>query len=440
VENLLDGWDYNPDAIESKRFWIGVFSASQKMDWVKASYLQLFSGAGCASLSCYVRSVAQSGRRLLSSKGYIACRAGGDAMGNETNEKQEQIERPAERQPEYVKRAQGEVNANVSDYTEKVIATRLEKKLSGNSGVTGKYPDENGKGLASAKDLLGDNAHGFSKKEKQAALLAQIEKDGYIVGKSQDKPILVAEKLEEQKKTAEKNNEKLMPEDGKTYSLKQLLNDYNTPFMDAYERSKGLKDGEPGKSKTLETIVARLKECPWSDQMHFKFDSKAKNSEYDELTSTVTINLKHSTQKQIEEFAHESYHATHQFLNKLYAGDKLDQKTYTDTFMWGEVGSMLAEAAVHSELGHAGHTDFNYLKPDGKPDALHIDEFMKTHTKKDLFDFLYTHPPAGKGEKLYPEHYAANYKNYEAAYQKSRPAAVQYVKRWVQSGHKAEDI
>ncbi len=142
----------------------------------------------------------------------------------------------------------------------------------------------------------------------------------------------------------------------------------------------------------------------------------------------------------IEEFAHESYHVTHQFLNKLYAGDKLDQKTYTDTFMWGEVGSMLAESAVHSELGHPGHTDFNYLKPDGKADALHIDEFMKTHTKKDLFDFLYTHPPSGKGEELYPTHYAANYKNYEAVYQKNKPAALQYVKRWVQSGHKAEDI
>jgi len=150
-------------------------------------------GGGSAPLSCYVRSAAQSGRQLLSSKGYIACRAGGEAMGNEANEKHEQNERPAERQPEHVKRAQGEVNANVNEYTEKVSAIRLEKKLSGNSGVTGQLSDQNGKGLASAKDLLGDNAHGLSKKEKQAALLAQVEKDGYIVGKPQDKPVLIAQ-------------------------------------------------------------------------------------------------------------------------------------------------------------------------------------------------------------------------------------------------------
>lgn len=112
-------------------------------------------------------------------------------MGNEASEKNEQ-HRPTERQTSYEKRAQGEVNANVSDYTEKVIATRLEKKLSGNSGVTGQLADENGKGLASAKDLLGDDAHGLSKKEKQTALLAQVEKDGYIVGRPKEQEPTIA--------------------------------------------------------------------------------------------------------------------------------------------------------------------------------------------------------------------------------------------------------
>ncbi|MBZ0188164.1 MAG: hypothetical protein K8F91_18085 [Candidatus Obscuribacterales bacterium] len=53
---------------------------------------------------------------------------------------------------------------------------------------------------------------------------------------------------------AEKAHEKLTPKDGDHLTLIQLLNDYRTPFIDAYERSKQLKDGEPGKSKTLEEV------------------------------------------------------------------------------------------------------------------------------------------------------------------------------------------
>ena len=79
-----------------------------------------------------------------------------------------------------------EANTSSAEYTGKVIATRLEKKISGHSGATGQLADKDGKGLASAKDLLGDNAHGISRKEKQAALMAQIEKDGYIVGKPKE--------------------------------------------------------------------------------------------------------------------------------------------------------------------------------------------------------------------------------------------------------------
>lgn len=72
---------------------------------------------------------------------------------------------------------------------------------------------------------------------------------------------------------ADKPHEKLIPKDGQELTLKELLNDYKTPFIDAYERSKHLKDGELGKSKTLEEIVDRLKDCPWADQIRIQFDS-----------------------------------------------------------------------------------------------------------------------------------------------------------------------
>lgn len=115
-------------------------------------------------------------------------------MGNESHEEEpEHKKRPAEQETEHVQLAQGEAtNATVS-YTELVKAHRLEKKLSGKSGATGQLVDKEGKGLASAKDILGDDAHGLSKAEKHAALMAQIKRDGYIVGKPQDKPILLAD-------------------------------------------------------------------------------------------------------------------------------------------------------------------------------------------------------------------------------------------------------
>ncbi len=128
--------------------------------------------------------------------------------------------------------------------------------------------------------------------------------------------------------------------------------------MDAYENSKGLKGNASVKSKTLEEIVDRLKDCPWADQIHVKFDSKAINPEYDPVENTITINPKASKEEQIELFAHEAYHATHQFLNKMYSGEHLDKPTFVNTLLWGEVGSMIAESKVHDEL------KFDRNKPD----------------------------------------------------------------------------
>ncbi|MEW6505900.1 MAG: hypothetical protein AB1457_18265, partial [Chloroflexota bacterium] len=193
VGNRPDGLAYKRARLNYSTSWLNEIAHAQQLDKAKSQVMPIERAFGYVPLSCYDKRRQRAGGWLLSSNGYIACKSGGKAMGNEANEKHEQPNRPTERQTDYEKRAQGEVNANVSDYTEKVMATRLEKKLSGNSGVTGQLPDKNGKGLASAKDLLGDDAHGLSKKEKNAALMAQIEKDGYIVGKPQDKPVLIAD-------------------------------------------------------------------------------------------------------------------------------------------------------------------------------------------------------------------------------------------------------
>lgn len=99
-----------------------------------------------------------------------------------------------------------DVRAGITDYTESVKTQRAERKISGVSSATGAGADKDGKGgLASAKDLLGDDAHGITKAEKQAAFMAQIARDGYIVGQKSDTILEMAQKPKDDPFTKFKN-------------------------------------------------------------------------------------------------------------------------------------------------------------------------------------------------------------------------------------------
>lgn len=235
---------------------------------------------------------------------------------------------------------------------------------------------------------------------------------------------------------------KLVPKDGDNPTLKQVLEDYKTPFMDAYERSKNLKVGDPGKSKTLEDVVDRLKDCPWADKIHVKFNSRADNTEYDALASTITIRPQDTPQKQTENFAHEGFHATHQFLSKLYDHGIVNPKDFEDIWMRGEVDSMLTEAKVQQELDRNGEpAKFYYYRADnGQKDHIEIRQYANQHGEQGLLEFLRTAKPASQNAKPYGEHYASFYKPYSSSFQKNKPAVDQYIEQWVQSGHKRGDI
>jgi len=233
---------------------------------------------------------------------------------------------------------------------------------------------------------------------------------------------------------------KLEPKDGDNLPLKQILEDYKTPFMDAYEHSKQLKNGDPGKSKTLEEVVNRLKDCPWADKIHVKFNSRADNTEYDELSSTITIRPQDTPQKRTENFAHEGFHATHQFLSKLYDHGIVSPKDFENIWMQGEVDSMLTEVRVHDELGLKGDSPrFNYLR-NGKEEHIDIQEYVKKFGREGFLEFLRTAQPAGEGAKPYGEHYSSFYESYKANFEKNKPAVQKYIQQWVQSGHRREDI
>lgn len=238
-----------------------------------------------------------------------------------------------------------------------------------------------------------------------------------------------------------RERQKPTPQDGQTISLKQLLEDYKTPFMDTYERSKNLKDGEPGKSKTLEEVIDRLRNCPWADQIMIKFDSRAENTEYRNTDSTIIIRPQDPPEKQIENFAHEGYHATHQFLSKLYEHGKQTKQDFVDIWLQGEVNAMLTETRVFHELGLKGNPPkFGYIHNSGKPDSINIEQYVQANGELGLREFLRTNQPEGRGAVPYGQHYADFYDSYILNFERNKPAVEQYINQWVQSGKKRGDI
>lgn len=234
---------------------------------------------------------------------------------------------------------------------------------------------------------------------------------------------------------------KLFPKDGDNLTLKQVLEDYKTPFMDAYERSKTLKDGDPGKSKTLEDVVDRLKACPWADQIRIRFDSRADHPEYRNADSTIVIRPRDQPERQIENFAHEGYHATHQFLSNLYEHGKQTKQDFVDIWLQGEVNAMLTEANVFNELRLKGDPPkFSYILSSGKSDSINIEQFVKTNGERGLREFLRIHQPEGRDAIPYGEHYSSFYSSYILRFEQNKPVVDRYTKQWVQSGHASNDI
>ena len=141
--------------------------------------------------------------------------------------------------------------------------------------------------------------------------------DGIIEGGPPTRRDLLANKGSEASEKKERS-EKLIPKDGDNISWNDYLTKYRSPVMDQYEQSRKKLTGDVGKSDILENTIDRFQKCPWADKVRIKFDSNAINPEYDNATSTITLNPKDSYWDQIRTFSHEGYHATHQTLSGLY--------------------------------------------------------------------------------------------------------------------------
>lgn len=237
-------------------------------------------------------------------------------------------------------------------------ATRQKQFESGKSGITDyKFPP--------AKGVFGDAVHAPLTKEAEHKRDADFKKHGW--GDSND---LQGAKTEHPAaKTADQSyNDHLAYLQGRSenyhrdiaqhlkdgmhsYSLPDLFANRGTAISDVYEHSTKLKDGETGKSPTLESAVARLRDCPWADKIKFKFDGSVTNPDYNERESTITINPNDSVAKQIETFVHEAYHATHQGLNDLFGGKQpVSKEDFVRIMADHEVHSFEAEIKAHDEL------------------------------------------------------------------------------------------
>ncbi len=114
--------------------------------------------------------------------------------GDGGKRKESKAER-SERKAEAYER--GDIANSVENYNDKLKEQSKEQKISGRSKVTGKGQGADGKGgFSSAKDLLGDLAHETLTKDaekkqmtpqRKAQIMAEFERDGYIVGKPQEK-------------------------------------------------------------------------------------------------------------------------------------------------------------------------------------------------------------------------------------------------------------
>lgn len=205
----------------------------------------------------------------------------------------------------------------------------------------------------------------------------------------------------------------LVPKDGQKLTLNQLLHEYKTPFIDAYKRSKELSVNSPGKSNTLEILVDRLKACPWSSEISFVFDSKIDNPEYDNAHNRVTIKPQDPPERQIENFVHEAFHASNQFLSRLYDNGIVSRKDFVDTFILGEAQAMRAEVSVHKELKHKSNPPkFAFIDSSGKHQYLDIGKHIQHFGIDGLMKSIRSVRPAGVNTISYEKHYDSYYDNY----------------------------
>lgn len=160
------------------------------------------------------------------------------------------------------------------------------------------------------------------------------------------------------------------------------------PGVDYFEVSdfvqrKGLQDALKA-SPQLARNLAEIQNCKWAADIHVWQHHPA--AEYDAKTSVIEVDPTQSHKRQIEIFAHESYHATHQDLDSLYGGQKpVSEIEFVNIKMRQEAGAFLRETLVNEDLRknspELGSTPIEYIwvdpaNPIGEPRRQVINDLL----------------------------------------------------------------
>lgn len=111
---------------------------------------------------------------------------------------------------------------------------------------------------------------------------------------------------------------------------------------------KGLQEAVKVSPQLARNLV-EIQKCKWASDIHVWQHHPA--AEYDAKTSVIEVDPGQSRKRQIEVFAHESYHATHQDLDDLYGGQKpVSETEFVNIKMRQEAGAFLRETLVNEDL------------------------------------------------------------------------------------------
>lgn len=197
-------------------------------------------------------------------------------------------------------------------------------------------------------------------------------------------------------------------------------------------------------SEAFAKTVDEIQKVPWAKELHIWKRDQGKYLDYDPETSRLEIDAHASPKRQMETFAHEGYHASHQDLSALYLHDKpLTYEHYLSIKMRQEAGAFLREIETNEEIRKASldqnkqPIEFVWCKPGARhPQTKAMNELLvrdpsgKIQEELSLVkiqEFLCSHPAVryrpgthdyarNADGTLIPEdyapHYAAGYPRY----------------------------
>ncbi len=226
---------------------------------------------------------------------------------------------------------------------------------------------------------------------------------------------------------------------GQEIGLLDFFHKYSSPFADAYNDSKALKPGTPGKSPTLEAIVDRMMEVPWADKLKVVLDPRADNSEYRAEKSTLVIAPRANLQKMVEESGHEGFHSSHQYLFRLFGGKMLDRQAYASLKVGGEVDGVIAEICIKKEIGRSTDRPISFQEK-GKKESTNLEEIYAKQGREGLHKFLYSAVSSNSAQLPYGQHHLTYYERYRENFDRNKKNVEAILNTWETRGHKREDL